>query len=256
MPSLLTDVAVKLASFVISPEFDDSKISRAAAAEALKSASAPGSLHLSALKRLFGPQVIAWEPESIWLSLAMDFKIDPSETVRNKIMAASTLVQNPAFYWDVHVFEDTCLAFNAEPVIINVLQESSPAQLSWGVYEAEILTRRNGMDPEFDHDPAQYTAASLYRAGFVLAPEMLVFAQEELNKLYVDHNTGKDSTLLSISRQIKSIWTATDKSKLDELALTESPVDVQIGRLAAVHLYVEQQLRNYADWLEKFQMKD
>jgi hypothetical protein len=157
MPNPVTDMAIKLASEVISPEFDDSKIPKEMALKALESASAPASLQLSAVRRLFGPQVLAWEPESLWLSLSMDFKLDPSETVRNKIMAASTLVQNPAFYWDMHIFEDTCLAFNAEPVIINVLQESSPAQLSWGVYEAEILARRHGMDPEFDHDPAHYT---------------------------------------------------------------------------------------------------
>lgn len=256
MSNPVTDMAIKLASDVISPTFDDSAIPKEAALKALESASAPGSLHLSAVRRLFGPQVLAWEPESLWLSLSMDFKLDPSETVRNKIMAASTLVQNPAFYWDMHVFEDTCLAFNSEPVIINVLQESSPAQLSWGVYEAEILARRHGMDPEFDHDPAHYTAASLYRSGFVLAPEMLVFAQEELNKLFVDNGKAKDSTLLSLCRQIKSVWTSTDKSDLENLVLKETPIDVQIGRLAAVHLYIEQQLKNYAEWLKKFQPKD
>lgn len=186
---------------------------------------------------LLGGQVMNWEPESIWMELR-DLDIAVPGPNKEKILAVSSLIQTPAFYWDVNVFEDTALAFNSEPVIVEVLQEASPAQLCWAVYEAEVLLRSQGKDPEFDYEPAKYAAVCMHRAGLVVAPDGLEFAQEELDKLTQGHKDLKD--------EVNKRWAALNgKTKLEDIELQETPVDVQLGMLAATQLYVNERAARY-----------
>jgi len=184
-----------------------------------------------AAQTLLGQQFIAWEPESIWMELD-DNGVDLSEKNRDKVMAVSSLLQYPAFYWDVNIFEDTAMAFNNEHVIPMVLQEASPAQLSWAVYEAELLTQADGNDPDFDYEPARYAAVCLYREGMLVAPELLEFAQDALDTL----NRGNRDLVA----KVRSRWEKVREVRLSTLELEETPIDVQIGRLAAIKLYVDE----------------
>lgn len=195
-----------------------------------------------AAELLLGNQIRNWEPESIWLGL-QDHGLDLPVTNRDKIMAVNTLLVVPAFYWEVNAFEDTCLAFCNQIVIPDALQEASPAQLSWGVYEVELLMQANNKDPEFDYEPAKYAAVSLHREGFLLAPELLVFSQKELDRL----TRGNDDLI----PQVKERWEKLDKDKLDTVEFQETPVDVQLAKLAAVHLYIDERAKQYQQDLAK-----
>ena len=185
---------------------------------------------------LLGHQIRNWEPESIWLELE-DKGVDVPQLNRDKLLAVNSLLIAPAFYWDANIFEKTALAFNNEPVIPELLQEASPGQLSWAVYEAELLMYREGLDPHFDYEPTNYAAVVLHRDGFILAPELLVFAQEELDKLTRGHKDLQD--------KVKQRWEKVDKAKLDTLELEEEPVDVQLGLLSSVWLYVHERAERY-----------
>jgi len=189
-----------------------------------------------AAEMLLGHQIRNWEPESIWLELE-DKGVDIPPLNRDKLLAVNALRVEPAFYWDANIFEKTALAFNSEPVIPELLQEASPGQLSWAVYEAELLMYSQGLDPHFDYEPSRYAAVVLHRDGFLLAPELLVFAQEELDKLTRGH---KD-----IRSDVARRWKETDKTKLDTLELEEKPADVQLGLLSSVWLYVHDRAARY-----------
>lgn len=203
--------------------------------EILSKEDATATAIYEAAKRLLGPSFIAWEPESIWLEID-DHGVNMDEVNRDKLMAATTLIQTGGFYWDASMFENTALAFNDLPVVPDAIQEATPAQLSWAVLEAKLLLHREMQEAgEFDHEPARYAAVSMYRTGFILAPELLEFAQDELDKL----NQGNTE----LKEQIRKRWASLDKSKLSELDLAETPIDVQIGYLAAVQLYVEKMAR-------------
>lgn len=195
-----------------------------------------------AAQMLLGQQILAWEPESIWLELGTH-GLDISELNRDKVMACSTMLQVPAFYWDANMFEDVSLAFNNFPVIPQVLQEASPAQLSWAVYEMEMLMQSVQRDPDFDYEPKKYAAVSMHREGLILAPELLVFAQEELDKL----TRGNQD----IKEDVEVRWKEINKTKLDELALEENPKDVQLGKLAATHMYVAERAVRYGQDLAR-----
>jgi len=192
--------------------------------------------------KLIGKQFLSWEPESIWLELK-DHDIVLSDVNRDKLLAVSTLMQYPAFYWDVGVFENTTMAFNNYIVLPEALQEATPAQLSWAVYEAELLMQSAGSDPEFDYEPARYAAVVMHRQGMLLAPGLLVFAQEELDKLNRGH---KD-----LAEEVKKRWEALDKDKLDTEEFKENPIDVQLGLLAAVELYVNERAKRYSEELKQ-----
>lgn len=210
---------------------------------------APASFVLLALESLYR-NCLAWEPESVWLELNDD-GIDLSEENRNKFLAASTLLRTPAFFWDANIFEDTCLAFNNAPVIVDVIQESSPGQLAWGVFEAHLISQIR--EPElagkeeagfqFDFEPSRYTATVLHRLGFVLAPELLEFSQKDLDAL------NKES--VNLKSQVEDRWTNLQSSNLLDLQLQETPLDVQIANLAAVDLYVQERAENFLTWANR-----
>lgn len=203
--------------------------------EILMKEDATATAIFEAAKRLLGPSFLAWEPESIWLELA-DHNVNMDPVSRDKLMAASTLIQTGGFYWDAAAFENITLAFNDLPVVPEAIQEASPAQLSWAVFESKLILNRQLQESgEFDYESERYAAVSMYRTGYILAPELLEFAQIELDKLNQGHIDLKD--------QIQKRWKGLNKSRLDELKLAETPLDVQIGYLSSVHLYVESRAR-------------
>jgi len=190
-----------------------------------------------AAQAILGPAFISWEPESIWLELE-DRGIELPVLSRQKILALSTLLQVPAFYWDANVFENTSLACSNEPVLPDILQEASPAQLAWAVYECEVLLQSAGQDPDFDYEPAKYAAVCMQREGLVLAPELLQFAQDELDQLNWNH-------IVKLKTEVKDAWDGLNKDQLDTQEFKETPVGVQLARLSAIQLYFDEQLEKY-----------
>ena len=198
--------------------------------ELLSSEDTTATVLFEVCKRVLGNGFQAWEPDSIWTELA-DQGVDPDLVVRDKIMAVLTLLLTGGFYWDAAPFENISLAFNAIPIAPDAIQEASPAQLSWAVFEAQFLMHReNKEESEFDYEPSRYTAAALFREGFVVAPEMLDFAQDELDHL----NRGN----LELKNEIMDRWKVLNKDTLSTARFEENPLETQLAKLAAVYMYV------------------
>ena len=175
------------------------------------------------------PDVVSFEPESIWLELQHQ-GIDVPVENRARLMAAITLLLVPSFYWDATAYEKTALALDGVQINPDILEEASPAQLAWAVVEAAWIIKDNkGATWEMGHEPRAYTGVILQRAGFVLAPEQLEFAQTALNRERFHHH---------LLEEVTERWNRVDKNGLEKLVLEETPVDVQIARLAAVALHV------------------
>lgn len=194
----------------------------------LRDPSAAAVALMAAAKAQLG-DFLAWEPESIWLELDRQGVDLPAEN-RAKIMAGIALRLMPSFYWDGIVFEKTALAFDGLLPNPDILEEASPARLAWAVVEADwIIRAAKDASWEWGHEPRAYAGVVLARAGFVLAPEQLSFAQNALDR-------ERPSTHLL--DEVKQRWAGVDKNGLEKLTLHETPVDVQIARLAAVELHV------------------
>lgn len=225
---------------------------RTAAAELLRDPEASATGCFRATEVLCGEHFRGWEPETIWLTLERH-SVDVPVINRDKILAAATITITPYFWWDAHIYENTALAFNNIVSNPEVIQEATPGQLAWGVYEAELLFSAAAPDgpkewgsqkPEFDREPVMYTACVLHRAGYVLAPDLLSFAQRELDHLNKDGvNITKD--------QIRDTWRTLKKQPHLEESLGESALDMALGRLASVELHVQERLRRYTDDIKR-----
>lgn len=179
-----------------------------------------------AAKQLLG-DYLNWEPESIWETLHQD-GVDVPEINQSKILAVIALKLVPSFYWDAMTFEKTSLTFNNIIPNPEILQEANPAQLSWSIKEASMIL---GQEREFSSEPISYTAVVLHRAGFVVAPEGLEFAQEVLD------NLNRDTKL---KNEVQEAWKSLKDKDLLNHVFEETPLGVQLGRLAGVHLYIEE----------------
>lgn len=170
-----------------------------------------------------------WEPESIWVDLDRQGVVVPVEA-RDRLMASIALRLVPAFYWDAMIMANTAVAFDGRPAHVEIVEEASPGALAWAIVEAAWIRRRRDLEtlrPE--HEPIAYTAVILDRAGFVLAPEQLSFAQDAL-----DARRTRSGLLDDVQQR----WSGINKARLADLALQENPVDIQVARLAAIELHV------------------
>lgn len=185
---------------------------------------------LPAVRQLLG-NFLTWEPESIWMELQHQ-NVDVPECNRAKLMAALTLHLVPSFYWDAITFEKTALAFDGVTPNADTLEEASPGRLAWAVVEAAwILQRSRDASWTFNSEPCAYAGVILARAGFVLAPTQLAFAQHTLNRERFHTHLLDD---------VKTRWAKVDQTNLATLVLHETAVDVQIARLAAVEQHVRE----------------
>jgi len=195
---------------------------------------------LVALKSALG-DCWGWEPESIWLELSRK-GIDVPEGNRAKILAGITLYFTPSFYWDAGVFGKTALAFAGHPANPDMLEEATTAELAWAVREAARIVSWHGDEPhEFHHEPKAYAAVVMHREGLVLAPKELEFAQEILDGLNCkDVEEGKECPAEPLRDATKKAWAAMNKESLATHAFPEDRAGVQLARLAAIELYLNE----------------
>jgi hypothetical protein len=195
----------------------------------LRSRSASAVALLRAADIVLGDAWLAWEPESIWLELERQEVVVPAEA-RDRLMAGVALRLVPSFYWDGMVFSKTCVAFDGHPAHVDIVEEAAPSAMAWSAVEAAwIRDRYSEQSLSFEHEPVAYAAVVLDRAGFVLAPSQLSFAQTEL-----DRRLPKSDLIESVRKK----WDSLDKSALENVTLEETRIDVQVARLAAVELHV------------------
>lgn len=208
-----------------------------ASKKALVNEATPAGVLLVAAKNVLGPGVLTYEPDTIRTELEDREKLTVPAVNYDKLLAAITIRDVPAFYFEVLTFQNTVLAFNHEYLDPEVVVECSPAQISWGVYEAELILQEDGQSiPSFDNEPTIYTATVLHRAGFVAAPTLLAFAQAELDKLNSKELNVKD---------VRAAWDKLNKSTLASHTFEETPLGIQLAKLAAVELYVRELAEEY-----------
>jgi hypothetical protein len=189
---------------------------------------------------LLGSNYRAYEFDTIRKAL-IDSGIDVPQPNYDRLWAAMTLVSSTAFFWDARVFSATVRAFAGEDVEPENIEPIPPVYLGWGVQEAEEimkahLERGEGWTGEFlDGEPLEMTVASLFDAGFVVAPRGVEWAQP-----YLDEAIGP-STLRPL---VEKRWNNLDKDKLADTEFKEDAVGVQLARLAGCWLYYEERERS------------
>lgn len=207
-----------------------------AAKAALRDEETCASACMLAMDELLGTSWMAWEPETLWLSLS---RMNCSVPVGNReqIMAARSLITTGAFYVDMHAFEKTCMTFNNEESNYDALDAPPVAYICWAVAEASMIHRQyeDGETLEFDREPLLYTAIALHREGFVLAPGPLRWTQDQLDKL-----NACDDACKKLRDDVREAWADAPRGQeLLDTPFPETQAGVQLARLAAVHIHHE-----------------
>ena len=81
----------------------------------------------------------------------------------------------------------------------------------------------------------------MHREGLVLAPKELEFAQDLLDEMNCKEvEEGKDCPAMPLNATTKKAWAALNKESLATHAFPEDREGVQLARLAAVELYLQE----------------
>jgi len=176
------------------------------------------------------PGYVDWEPEALFEELD-DGGVSTTALLQDKLMAAIAVKHTDEFYLSPQVFENTCTAFGNAVVLVDVVQEPEVRHMAWAMYEVNKLredTDKSLKEPT--EEIAKFVAVVLHRAGLVVAPDLLKFAQEHLDDL--NHNAA-------LATAVRKQWSKVQMSKLSSASVEEDPVGVQISRLLEVALYIK-----------------
>ena len=186
--------------------------------------------------KLLGDAWRLWEPETIWLELYRKHKVDVPVGNRQQLMAGRNLLLTGRFFYDGLVFDRSCAAFSNEVLDIDGFDDTHALHLAWGVDEARKISELFE-DPflTFDRESTSVAALQLYEEGFVVAPPELSFAQEALNRLWPRTEEAK-----ALRREVSSLWGDVKAHSLTEIPFPETQKGVQLARLAAVELFLQE----------------
>ena len=165
----------------------------------------PATILNCAILKLYGVGVYVWEPETLWLQLGDDFRIDVDEFCKHKICAIITLLTTSQFYDYWETFENICIAFNDQDVKFEDMTPLSAEELAWGLMEAKLnedkfytisgdtmayittILQKEGLakPPEFISDMVKYPEAEEYdkKKEKIFQSRIKVYCIDRLNKI-------------------------------------------------------------------------
>jgi len=219
-----------------------------AAKKALRDEKTCASACMCAMDELLGSSWMAWEPETLWLTLDR-MRVSVPVANREQVMAARNLITTGRFYYDMQAFEKTCMSFNNEEGNYEALDDAPIAYICWTLTEADMVHRKyeDGETLLLDREPAEYTAIQLFREGFVIPPSNFTWLQDRL-----DQYLSGDATCKKLQADVREAWAAAPRGKdLLDAAFPETPSGVQLARLAAVHVYTERRRKEREQQLAK-----
>lgn len=192
---------------------------------------------------LLGSQWRVFEPDTIRLDLA-SFSTEIPPVNIDKLLATQTLFKRDFFFWDANVFENTIMPFNDQPAKPEVLQYPPVSFIAWTVELMEVLFRDKmihlDLDMElkdmFDYEPATYTAVVAHSRGWVTLPKQLSFAEAPFDRMV--HERDPDYADELIEKTKSRLGEIGDRNP-DEISLSDTAVDKQVGKRLACRRYIK-----------------
>jgi hypothetical protein len=210
-----------------------------AAADVLKDPTCSVSSAIAAARKVWGPTVATWEPDTFRISLR-ELLGNDDDSLMAKLLAGATVLTTNAWTHDHDVFFAFALACCGIPADGEAIHHPTVEQCCWAVDEIQFLTGTTitvdqGFDPQAV-DPA--IASLLHYDGHVVAHELLHFVQEELDAM---NRSGSQK----LGATVQKHWA--DLRELPDMELrravgasTPEELQVQLGHLAHCELYVRE----------------
>jgi len=154
-----------------------------------------------------GPEVVDWEPESIYTELYNKFHVNVTELLANKINASLALVGTDLYYKSLEAFISINNSFNFKYTDTSVFTPSSLEDIIWGVTEARFIEGSEEFDAQhFSHDIARYVAQMLSAEGMTKPPTILKFDEYDPTEL-----DNRDLVLASDPIIAQTYWKRNDE---------------------------------------------
>lgn len=177
----------------------------------------------------FGGEWFSWEPETLWASIKTTFQT-PSihDQVRSKIQAVRTAHITEWVWTKWEVFCPVVQALNNNVPDFQVLRKPEPAQLFVAVDTLNDLRRE-----DWSREVRHFVASALLDRGIALAPAPIDFAQPSIDQYLKDHSIDGESAA------VRTRYAQVKDTPLEQVALEENAVDVQVCRLVIAHDYMK-----------------
>lgn len=147
-------------------------------AEAFLKEDIPATVLHTLCLQAFGTDIYEWEPETLWMEIQDNYKIDTAETNKDKLQAIISAVEIDSFYEDPQVFECIVKALNGQDPDFETVTLPTAEETAWGVAEVIINDNTPG---EFSKDVQIYVREMLRNYGFLTSPELLKFSDLEVH---------------------------------------------------------------------------
>lgn len=174
----------------------------------------------SMLNDKYGREWHDWEPETLWQSMREDLGTDPSEDLRNTVLALQVILNTNQAHEHWHIFEKIGHAFNHNPVDFAIVQ---PLELD-EIAKTLKIVRKVRPKEKFDPEICGYIASVAKSSGVVFLPRDLFTAgcQGMLNDLNND---------MPLQEEVQRRWPSSTKDQ-DPL-----PLKIQLLRLQEIKAY-------------------
>ena len=192
------------------------------------------SMCWAALRKLYGPGVREWEPDTFAYTLHKA-GVTPTASLMAKILAAQTVAVSSVCFHDHEAFFGLALACDGIAAVAGHYLHPTPEQMVAAVDEISII---RGKTPDHDEgfDPDEVDAAIagvLSMDGFFVAPDGLDFIQDVLDRLTPGVATPMRTVCKEKWAALKDLSPQELVAKADEL---ESMVSVQLHRLSDIQM--------------------
>lgn len=158
-----------------------------------------GVVQLIALIAQYGTEPLAsdeqsegWSPANILAELERDLQVKPTMSCFGRLMAAVTLLQDPArFYTNLPDFIDLANALNGDSYDPGVVDFVSAMEAAWAFYEAYLIERLcldpsddpEDQTPEASPEVRAYLGQVLDREGIVNPPDILRLGDHDPDRM-------------------------------------------------------------------------
>ncbi len=154
-----------------------------------------------------GPEVVDWEPESIYMQLEEMFGIKVDRLLADKINAVLSLIGTDLYHKSLEAFNVVNSVLNFKYANFDSFSPGGVDDLLWGVTEARLIEGGEAFDKQgFSHDIAAYTAQLLSTEGVTKPPTILAFAEYDPREL-----DNRDLALASDPILAQTYWTRNDE---------------------------------------------
>jgi len=126
----------------------------------------------------FGPDMINWEPETIYASIKTETGVDVDPLTADKINAVLGLLSSNLYHRSLPAFCALNSVFNFKYADPDEFRGCTLDDILWGTTESRMIEGPEDFDQEaFTHDIARYTAELLSVEGVTKPPSALKFAE-------------------------------------------------------------------------------